>query len=158
MPQCPRCGNRLKFEDHVKRHRKLAGGDKEWFNIERYRCPLGCGCHRVLPDFLAPHKHYDIRIITECLNGSNSLTIEDYPCDKTKERWQCWLLLNLLFINAYLKEAGIRLFAIGIVLIYAGANIVEGLKHSERHHWLKIVIRSVYNTGAQLEPYRDRPG
>ena len=126
--------------------------------IERCRCPSGCGWHRVLPDFLAPYKHYDVRIITECLNGSDALTIEDYPCDKTKERWQGWLLLNLLFINNYLKKAGMRLLAVGIALIYAGTNIVEEIKQNEGHHWLKIVIHSVYNTGAKLKPYRDRPG
>ncbi len=158
IPRCPHCEKKLKFEDHVKRHKKLAGGKKEWFSIERCSCPSGCGWHRLLPDFLAPHKHYDVKIITECLNGTNSLATEDYPCDKTKERWQRWILLNLLFINVYLKETGIRLFAIGIVLTYACANIVEELKHDEKHGWLKIVIRSVYNTGARLKPFRDRPG
>ena len=158
-PCCPYCGTKLKFEDHVVRHRKLAGGEKQWYTIERRRCPAGCGIHRLIPDFLAPHKHYDIDIITGVLNGTinpDLLAFEDYPCEKTMERWQKWIELNLVFINAYLKSVGIRLFAIGIALAYAATDLVEELKSRNRHGWLKIVIRAVYNTGASLEPYRDR--
>ena len=157
-PVCPYCGARLVFEDHVKRHRKLAGGEKEWFTIERRRCPAGCGIHRLVPDFLAPHKHYDIDIITGVLNGTISpdlLAFEDYPCEKTMERWKNWLASNLVFINAYLKSVGIRLFAIGIALVYSAADLVEELKSRDHCGWLKIVIRAVYNTGASLAPYRD---
>ena len=160
-PRCPYCGALLEFEDHVRRHRKLAGGEKEWFWIERRSCPA-CWClHRVLPDFLAPYKHYDIGIITGVLNGeitSDLLAFEDYPCERTMERWQDWMILNLIFINAYLKSVGIRLFAFGIALAYAAADLVEELNGRTPHGWLKTIIRAIYNTGASLEPYRDHPG
>ena len=58
--------------------------------------------YRILPDFLAPHKHYDIDIITGVLNGeitSDLLAFEDYPCERTMERWQDWIVLNLVFIS-----------------------------------------------------------
>ena len=87
-PHCPYCGKKLKFEDHVRRHRKLAGGEKEWFWIERRSYPACCCLHRVLPDFLAPHKHYDIGIITGVLNGeitSDLLAFEDYPRERTMD-------------------------------------------------------------------------
>ena len=160
-PRCPYCGVLLEFEDHVQRHRKLAGGEKEWFLIERRSCPAGCGLHRVLPDFLAPYKHYDIDIITGVLNWTitpNILAFEDYPCERTMERWQAWIVLNLVFINAYLKSVGIRLFAMGIALAYAAADLVEELRNRNRHDWLRIIIRAVYNTGSSLEPHRDHPG
>ena len=160
-PRCPYCGALLEFEDHVRRHRKLAGGEKEWFWIERRSCPACCCLHRVLPDFLAPHKHYDIGIITGVLNSeitSDLLAFEDYPCERTMERWQGWMILNLIFINAYLKSVGIRLFAFGIALAYAAADLVEELKGRTPHGWLKTIIRAIYNTGASLEPYRDHPG
>lgn len=114
-----------------------------------------------MPDFLAPHKHYDIGIITGVLNGdisSDMLTFEDYPCEKTMERWNDWIALNLIFINAYLKSVGVCLFAIGIALAYAAADLVEELKSRTRNGWLKTIIRAVYNTGAALEPFRDRFG
>ncbi len=89
-PCCPYCGALLEFEDHVKRYRRLAGGEKEWYWIERRSCAACCCLHRILPDFLAPHKHYDIDIITGILNGeitSDLLAFEDYPCERTMERW-----------------------------------------------------------------------
>ena len=131
---CPYCGVLLKFEDHVERHRKLAGGEKEWFVIERYSCPAGCGIHRLIPDFLAPYKHYDIDIITGVLNGiitPEKQAFEDYPCEKTMERWKAWIALNLIFINGYLKSVGIRLLAIGIALAYATATCIPEIHHYE---------------------------
>ena len=74
------------------------------------------------------------------------------------ERWQAWMVLNMVFINAYLKSVGIRLFAMGIALAYASADLVEELRNRNRRGWLKIIIRAVYNTGSSLEPYRDHPG
>ena len=160
-PCCPYCGATLEFEDHVSRHRKIEGGVKEWFLIERRSCPAGCGLLRVLADFLSPYKHYDTDIITGVLDGTVTSKIkefEDYPCEKTMERWKAWIVLNLIYINAYLKSVGIRLFAMGIALAYSMVNLVEGLKQREQFDWLKTIIRAVYNTGGSLEPYRDPSG
>lgn len=158
---CPCCGATLEFEDHVKRHRKIEGGFKEWFKIERHSCPAGCGLFRILPDFLSPHKHYDIDIIAGVLDGTikpENRHYEDYPCERTMQRWQAWMALNIVFINAYLKSVGIRLFAIGIALVYSSSNLIEELKQREPMEWLSIIIRAVYNTGGTLEPYREHPG
>ncbi|MBR0343077.1 MAG: hypothetical protein IJH64_12700 [Oscillospiraceae bacterium] len=68
------------------------------------------------------------------------------------------MALNIVFINAYLKSVGIRLFAIGIALVYSSSNLIEELKQREPMEWLSIIIRAVYNTGGTLEPYREHPG
>ena len=160
-PCCPYCGAKLEFVDHVPRHRKIEGGIKEWFLIERRRCPAGCGLLRVLAEFLFPHKHYDADIITGVLDGTvtpEKKSYEDYPCEKTMERWKAWKALNLIYINAYLKSVGIRLFAMGIALAYSMSNLVEELKRREPLDWMKTTLRAVYNTGGSLEPYRDLSG
>ena len=160
-PCCPFCGATLEFEDHVPRHRKIEGGIKEWFLIERRSCPAGCGLIRVLADFFFPYKHYDADIITGVLDGAVSpekRMYEDYPCEKTMDRWKAWIALNLIYINAYLKSVGIRLFAMGIALAYSLANLVDELKQREPFDWLRTIIRAVYNTGGALEPYRDPSG
>ena len=160
-PNCPYCGSVLKFEDHVLRHRKIEGGIKEWFLIERRSCPAGCGLQRVLAAFLSPYKHYDIDIITGVLDGTVSpeqKEFEDYPCEKTMERWKAWMALNLIYINAYLKSVGVRLFAMGIALAYSMANIVDEIKQRDGFDWLRTIIRAVYNTSGSLEPYRDPSG
>ena len=68
------------------------------------------------------------------------------------------MALNIVFINAYLKSVGIRLFAIGIALVYSSSYLIEELKQREPMEWLSIIIRAVYNTGGTLEPYREHPG
>ena len=160
-PRCPYCETFLEFEDHVPRHRKIEGGIKEWFLIERHSCPAGCGHIRILADFFFPYKHYDADIITGVLDGTvtpETKEFEDYPCEKTMERWKAWLSLNLIHINAYLKSVGMRLFAMGIALAYSMANLVEEMKQRDPLDWLRIIIRAVYNTGSFLQPYRDHPG
>lgn len=156
-PRCPCCSTKLKFTDHVARHRKIEGGIKEWYLIERRSCPAGCGLFRVLTEFLFPYKHYDADIITGVLNGTvtpEKNGFEDYPCEKTMERWKVWMALNLIYINAYLKSIGIRLFAMGIALAYSTANLVEELKQREPIDWLRTAIRAVYNTGGSLASRR----
>ena len=160
-PSCPCCGATLEFKDHVPRHRKIEGGAKEWFLIERRSCPAGCGLVRVLADFFFPFKHYDADIITGALDGTvtpERKEFEDYPCEKTIERWKAWMTSNLVYINAYLKSVGIRLFAMGIALAYSMANLIEELKQRERFEWFRTIVRAVYNTGRSLEPCRGPSG
>ena len=100
-------------------------------------------------------------IITGVLNGSitpDTQAFQDYPCEKTMERWQKWFLRNLVFINEYMKSVGARLLAFGMALLLSAIAVVEELKARNRKDWLKIVIRVVYNTGESLEPYRERFG
>ena len=68
------------------------------------------------------------------------------------------MALNLIYINAYLKSVGVRLFAMGIALAYSMANIVDEIKQRDRFDWLRTIIRAVYNTSGSLEPYRDPSG
>ena len=44
----------------------------------------------MLPDYILPYKQYDAEIIKGVLEGlitTDTLGYEDYPCDKTMERW-----------------------------------------------------------------------
>ena len=68
------------------------------------------------------------------------------------------MALNLIYINAYLKSVGVRLFAMGIALAYSMANIVDEIKQRDGFDWLRTIIRAVYNTSGSLEPYRDPSG
>ena len=86
------------------------------------------------------------------------LAFEDGPCERTMERWELWILLNLVFINQYLKSVGIRLLAVGMALLSSGEDVMEELQKREKRNWLRIVLRIVYNTGESLEPYREPSG
>lgn len=87
---CKHCGGSMKPYDRVKRVLKIKGGHKHHIWIKRYRCS-NCGkIHRMLPDYILPYKQYDAEIIKGVLEGlitTDTLGYEDYPCDKTMERW-----------------------------------------------------------------------
>ncbi len=166
MPNCPYCEEVLSFCDHVLRHEKQAGGKKQWYLIERWKCNK-CPTkklHRALPDFLAPYKHYSVDIIADILDDTYNTSeegyedYEDYPCDKTKERWKAWIEMNRTAINGNLKSVGTRLLALGIALVYSVTDLIEELRKRERLLWLRIIIRGLYNTGSSLEPFRDGSG
>ena len=75
MPNCPYCEEVLSFCDHVLRHEKQAGGKKQWYLIERWKCNK-CPTkklHRALPDFLAPYKHYSVDIIADTSEHMDTL-------------------------------------------------------------------------------------
>lgn len=155
----------MKFKDHVLRLEKMAGGEKQEFLIERWKCQF-CPkqkLHRVLPDFLAPNKHYNTDIIADVLDNNLKTDqedyedFEDYPCEKTLERWSAWLTLNLAFINTYLRSEDVCLSTIGFILSSSTEDPVPCLRQKEPLLWLRIVLRAIYNTGSSLESYHDHP-
>lgn len=87
---CKHCGGHTKPYDRVKRILKMKGGNKRYIWVQRYQCP-DCGkIHRVLPDYILPYKQYDAEIIRGVIEGiitPDTYGYEDYPCDKTMERW-----------------------------------------------------------------------
>lgn len=94
---CPVCGGELKYYDQVPRILRAKNGETEWVKLKRYRC-LTCGrVHRALPDNVYPYKQYDAEIIRGVLEGlitSETLGYEDYPSERTMERWRSSLKLH----------------------------------------------------------------
>jgi hypothetical protein len=102
----------LVYRDTCERHYRLGGGKKVWFRIRRLKCPRCKKLHRELPDILAPYKHYHLDIIMGMLEGTLTKgedEYEDYPCEKTVERWEAWFSQNKTDIDGYLKSVGHRL-------------------------------------------------
>ena len=91
IKNCPCCGGTLKCYDRVRRIVRRKNGLKKWVRIRRLICNECCSIHRELPTYLAPYRHYDIRIIEGFLSGmlsSFDLDYEDYPCDSTIANWR----------------------------------------------------------------------
>ena len=127
-PVCPHCGTELVYRDTCSRHYKLDGGKRVWFRIRRLKCPHCKVLHRELPDVLAPFKHYRLDIIMGMLDGSlttDDLKYENYPCEKTVERWKAWLEQNRTDIDGYIKSAGYRLLGYGEGLLYSTVSLLE---------------------------------
>ena len=147
----------MKYRDSLKRDEKKAGGKIQSYLISRYHCKPCGHTFRVLPDFLAPFKHYNVGIIMDVVDGnitSDDLEYENYPCEKTMWRWKEWFKQNEVFISKYLLICEARLIAYGLTLLYAlVASLGDIRAHNE--HWLTTVIQIVYNTGAVLDPFRE---
>ena len=154
-PVCPHCGGELVYRDTCSRHYKLGGGKRVWFRIRRLKCPHCNVLHRELPDVLAPFKHYRLDIIMGMLDGSlttDDLKYENYPCEKTVERWRAWLEQNRTDIDGYIKSAGYRLLGYGEGLLYSTVSLLEKMMCSI-DNWLGIILRMISNSGGRLRPF-----
>ena len=151
---CPECKNGLLiFRDYCKRVMKLEGGDVEWVDIPRHRCDNpACGkVHRMLPDILAPFKHYQESVITDAIDDRiDPDTSDDRPSATTVIRWKHWLMMNWLNIDGCLKSVGHRELGFSEELMKSGVSLLEKLRSSIPEGWLKEILRIIYNSGGRL--------
>lgn len=88
--KCPKCDGKLKYYDKVQRIVRTKNGMSRWIYIRRFRCLECHALHREIPDSIFPYKQYETDIIHGVIDGHISpfqLEYEDYPCEKTMERW-----------------------------------------------------------------------
>ena len=157
-PQCPHCGKKMKRRDQVKRHTRIMGGSKVWFEIERFRCEACGRIHRAIPAFLAPFKHYCLGLITSVLSQRISpRTYEEehnYPVEITMDRWARWEDLNRTDIEGYIRSIGHRILGFSEELLTSQVSLLEGMKSSIAQ-WLSRILRMIYNSGGELQPLRE---
>ena len=94
------------------------------------------------------------------LDGSlttDDLKYENYPCEKTVERWKAWLEQNRTDIDGYIKSAGYRLLGYGEGLLYSTVSLLEKMMCSV-DNWLEIILRMIYNSGGRLRPFPSQRG
>lgn len=104
-PICPECGNspdlrntvdaRLEVKGSVRRHYKTDGGYMVWYEIPKGICPICNSIMRILPDFMAPFKHYRTDVMSAYLGRKrNSIDAKENPSDWTIDNWDTWLKIN----------------------------------------------------------------
>ena len=159
FPVCPECQSPMKYRDTRQRHIRQEGGVKLWGQIRRLFCKKCRRLHNELPINLSPYKHYEVEVIEGVVDEvvtQDDLESEDYPCAKTIERWKMWIKHNRPFIEGYIRSVGFRLLNLGVEFLKAQESMLDYLRdtfHDRENHWLTIVNRLVYNTGASLEPW-----
>jgi hypothetical protein len=82
---------------------------------------------------------------------------EDYPCEKTVERWNAWLQQNRIAIDGYMKSVGYRLLGYGEELLYSTVSLLEKMRCSI-DNWLGIILRMIYNSDGRLRPLSAQRG
>ena len=88
---------------------------------------------------------------------TDDLPYENYPCEKTVERWKAWLKQNRTDIDGYMKSVGYRLLEYGEELLYSTVSLLEKMMCSV-DRWLAAVLRMIYNSGGRLQPFRSQRG
>jgi hypothetical protein len=84
-PLCPDCGQLLSGYDRRCRHVIDEYGRVFWFQLRRLKCKPCNKLHTELPDFMAPNKHYDARLIEDVISGRSNFCPAD---DSTIRRWK----------------------------------------------------------------------
>jgi hypothetical protein len=87
---CPRCGNKLRYYDSVRRHLRVEYGGVKTISVPRYRCDACKRTLRVLPDYILPYKQYRADIVNGFVTGRLNLSLieyEDHPDVSTIDRW-----------------------------------------------------------------------
>lgn len=151
MP-CPHCDSRLKYRDSCIRYIKAEGGKNIRLLIRRLKCIRCKRLHRELPDSIVPFKHYSAEVISGVLDGvirAEDLDTEDYPCEKTMDRWQQWFSINAQRIDGYLKSITYRLLGFNEELLLSSVSLLQHMRSSCKH-WLERIIRTIYNSGGSL--------
>lgn len=156
-PCCPVCGAKLDKKDWVLRILKKAGGEKEIYKIERRQCTnKACGkSHRLLPDILAPYKHYEAALIEDVIDGfvcEDDIATEDCPCKATMDRWILWGKKLAVEADGWLRSAGYSVLNLTEEFLKAPVSLLIGLKEKLVNGWLAVVLRVMCNYGAHLNP------
>jgi hypothetical protein len=84
-PICPDCGQLLSGYDRRRRHVIDDSGRVFWFWLRRLKCHHCNKLHIELPDFMAPNKHYNARLIEDVKTGRSNFCPAD---DSTIRRWK----------------------------------------------------------------------
>ena len=155
IPVCPECGVQMDYRDSRKRIRCKKGGTRSWVLVSRFLCTVCHHLHTALPDFLAPHKHYETEIIREVIDGEvTTETIEaetySYPSEITMVRWAAWFEQNKADMEGHLRRVtGLLGFSDAKV----NQSLLEELR-MESERWLEALLRIIYNSGGYLVPLR----
>ena len=153
---CPECKTGiLKIRSRVRRHiRKEDTGEKKWYQVPVGKCSkAGCGrmC-RMLPETMAPYKHYEEEVISKVLDGKiTEKSPVDFPSIQTMRRWIAWLIKNIDRIEGLFRSVGYRILGYSESLLFSTASLLDQLR-TDTGQWLKITIRLVYNSGSSLLP------
>lgn len=108
----------------------------------------------MLPDFLAPFKHYQEKVIADAVDDRiDPGEYDDRPSTQTVERWKLWIRINEIDIDGNLKSIGHRELGFSEELLRSGISLLEQLRSSIPEGWLKTILRMIYNAGGRIEPF-----
>lgn len=151
-PVCPHCGQTLRYRDRRTRIWKWYGGVRRTIQVRRMRCTRCDRLHTELPDILTPNRHYGSEVIENVVDEVSTpedLSTENYPCEKTMQRWKDWIAINQDQIEGTLRSVGTRLLELHESLLMSTDSLLTKLRDLGQG-WLSILCRIIYGSGGCL--------
>ena len=102
---------------------------------------------RILPDELTPYKHYRTEVIEDVVDEvctPEDPQTQDYPCEKTMDRWKSWISGNQTQIDGALKSLGSRIFEFDEELLSSEESLMDELRQNGAG-WLAVINQVMYN-------------
>lgn len=110
----------------------------------------------MLPDILVPYKHYPEETISGVLDeivGSDDMDSENFPSEKSMERWHHWFIFNRMNMEGHIKSIGHRILGYEEELLSSTMSLLSHIRSSIPDVWLKIILRYIYNSGNTLQAF-----
>ena len=126
--------------------------------IPRHQCdnPKCRKIHRMLPDILVPYKHYPEETISGVLDevvGPDDMDSENFPSEKSMERWHHWFIFNRMNMEGHIRPIGHRILEYDEELLSSTMSLLFHIRSSIPDIWLKIILRYIYNSGNTLQAF-----
>ena len=77
----------------------------------------------------------------------------NYPVEITMKRWKRWEELNRTDIEGYVRSVGHRMMGYSEELLRTSVSLLDAMKSSVKQ-WLSVILRMIYNSGGELQPYQ----
>lgn len=136
----------LLFRDYCKRIIRSEDGSHEWIMIPRHQCdnPKCRKIHRMLPDILVPYKHYPEKTISGVLDeivGPDDMDSENFPSEKSMERWHHWFIFNRMNMEGHIRSRGHRILGYDEELLSSAMSLLSHIRSAIPDIWLKSILR-----------------
>ena len=110
----------------------------------------------MLPDILVPYKHYPEETISGVLDeivGPDDMDSENFPSEKSMERWHHWFIINRMNMEGHIRSIGHRILGYDEELLSSTMSLLSHIRSSIPDVWLKIILRYIYNSGNTLQAF-----
>ena len=87
-----------------------------------------------------------IENVIDEVSTSEDETTEDYPCERTMERWKKWFSQNKIHMDGFLKSALSRLSGDGTNPLYTGESLLQRCR-DRGTGWIGAIEKVIYNSG-----------
>ena len=110
-----------------------------------YYSPSSGKYHRLLPDFLAPYKHYTVPTIDASASDDPDIDAYDKPSDSSRSRWKKWIA----FLNDFVLKQTDSV-PMSDDMLQTDIHHSYMFRYRDRRCWLAVLISAIYSVQTTL--------